>query len=700
LTGVSTAPTVARASATTAVPPGEIRRGWAGAPVAMVGVAAVGLALFFGSLPGVDVRTVNGLGLLSVLPAGAVVGVVLVTGAFIMGLAQTTPHRVALGFVLAGLVVCLSGVTAVVEANPRFPTAYQIVGYVDYVSRTGHAPTSLAAYFSWPGFFAIVSFLTGAAGTGGILTLVRIWPVVIDLFCLPPLFLLMRGLRIPWRARWLAGFLFVVGNWVGQDYFSPQSFGFLLYLLFVAILVNWFTGPGRRPLRVLSGGRMARLHGRLFGTLRAGELPARPAGTAERTFLLVLLVGLFAVATVSHQLTPIFMIGACGGMVVVRRCRLTSLPVLLVVIVAGYISFATEGYWSGHLSNILGGIGTLGFNVTSSVSGRLSGSSSTHLVALHAREAMALVMVALAVFGALRRRHRGWDDRVLLVLLVAPVVLIGAASYGGEIALRTYLFMLPAAAVMAALVFFPDESAGLPSGRRLAGLGACALLLPVGFFLARYGNEAFEQVPTGELAATNWVYAHDGGGVRLLWLSTAPTIDVTPQMPWAYKDLTKVEYVPTQAPRDPTAVGRLVSSLRHDGPGSYLIATDTQEAAMEETAGYTDDWGPRFRASMATEPGVTVVFTSATADVYAVRSAPGTARRPLAAAGTPTRSPYGWTGLGVIALGLLIVVLGAVEVVRLSLPAPALVMRRLWWLSVPLTAVLVADIILRFAVLS
>ena len=27
-------------------------------------------------------------------------------------------------------------------------------------------------------------------------------------------------------------------------------------------------------------------------------------------------------------------------------------------------------------------------------------------------------------------------------------------------------------------------------------------MLPVAFFLARYGNEAYEQVPTGELAAT------------------------------------------------------------------------------------------------------------------------------------------------------------------------------------------------------
>ena len=77
----------------------------------------------------------------------------------------------------------------------------------------------------------------------GVLELMRLWPMLIDLLTLPPFFLLMRNLRISWRAKWLAGFLLVVGNWVGQDYFSPQSFNYVLYLAFLAILVNWFTQP-------------------------------------------------------------------------------------------------------------------------------------------------------------------------------------------------------------------------------------------------------------------------------------------------------------------------------------------------------------------------------------------------------------------------------------------------------------------------
>ncbi len=166
-------------------------------------------------------------------------------------------------------------------------------------------------------------------------------------------------------------------------------------------------------------------------------------------------------------------------------------------------------------------------------------------------------------------------------------------SYGGEIALRTYLFMLPAACLLAACFFFPDPRPGRRAWRARPILYGCALILPVAFFLARYGNEAFEQVPRGELAATDWVYAHDAHGVRLLWLSSAPAIDVTPQMPWSYRDIGKVVYIPSLGPARPgqsrrTGIrsaprrARVVPDSRADPGGG--AATDHQLCAGLGTA--------------------------------------------------------------------------------------------------------------------
>ena len=103
----------------------------------------------------------------------------------------------------------------------------------------------------------MISFITGAAGVHSLLPLMTWWPVVIDLLLLIPFMLLTRALRLSWRARWFAALLFSLGNWVGQDYFSPQSLNFLLYLAFLAILLTWFSGQRRRT------GRSGRVPGEL-----------------------------------------------------------------------------------------------------------------------------------------------------------------------------------------------------------------------------------------------------------------------------------------------------------------------------------------------------------------------------------------------------------------------------------------------------
>jgi hypothetical protein len=676
-------------------------------PDAVLLAATVGgLALFIVSLQGIDLAGMNGLGLISVLPFGAIAGVTVIALAFVVGLFLRRLPTAGLAALLVGLVVCLDGITLFAEPEPRFATAYQIAGFVDYIGQTGHTAPGLAAYFSWPGFFALIAFATRAAGIHSLLGLMRIWPVAIDLACLPALFLLMRPLYVSRRAHWLAAFFFSIGNWVGQDYFSPQSFNYLLYLIFVAILVNWFTGSVRRTSEARAWTSRLPWPCRRLGPLRPGERPALPATTAQRWFLFALLVGLFGVSTVSHQLTPFFLLGASAALVLVRRCTLPSLPVLLGVIFAGYVSFATVGYWSGHLSNVFGGIGDLGLNVSSSVGSRLHGSTPTHLIALHAKAVFAVLLVGLALLGMARRRIRRRDDRVLIALLLVPVALVGVFSYGGEIALRTYLFLLPPASIFAALLFFPrthsvrSSRSARRDWRSFVVLAGCAIVLPAGFYLARYGNEAFEQVPSGELAATNWIYAHDPHGGRVLWLSTDPAVDVTPQMPWSYQDIAKVAYLPTLAPRDPADVSGLVSALRRDGPGSYLIATRTQISAMQQTNSYAPDWDRRFTASMSSAPGVRLAFSTGSAVVYTLQWPTG-ARvvPPVLDTLSPVPARFAWTRLGLVWFGLIVALLVVAELVHIWRPRArsALMM---WIAAVPFLVLFAGDVILRFIVLS
>jgi hypothetical protein len=495
----------------------------------------------------------------------------------------------------------------------------------------------------------------------------------------------------------VAGFLFTVGNWVGQDYLSPQSFNYVLYLVFLAILVNWFTQPGlsANPHVMVSG--LTRLHRRIFGILRPGELAPRPASTGQRAFLLAVLIAIFAVSTMSHQLTPFYLVGACTALVLVRRSTLPGLPVLFGVILIGWVSFAAVDYWSGHMSNIFGGFGNLGGNVTSSVGGRLMGSTSVHLLTLHAREGVAAVIVGMAILGLLRRRRKGFDDRVLIALFCVPILSIGLQSYGGEMALRIYLFLLPAACILAGCFFFADPKAGRANWRAIPVLALCAAILPVAFILVRYGNDAFEQIPTGEVAASNWIYSHDAQGARIQWLSSSPTIDNTPEMPWSYQDINKVLYLPVQAPLHPADVSGLVHGLRSSGPGTYLIATRTQETYLEQAAGYPAGWGSRFNHLMRAEPGVRVAFTNSAATVYTVGWPPGAHPRPLppnGGQGSPTTIV---SVLGLVLLFTLIGVLMAREFLRVAQPRATRLIHPLTVASVPLLVLVLGDVILRFA---
>jgi hypothetical protein len=352
---------------------------------------------------------------------------------------------------------------------------------------------------------------------------------------------------------------------------------------------------------------------------------------------------------------------------------------------------------------------------------------------LYLRVAFAVGVLGLAAAGLLRRRRRGFDDRVALVLACVPFISLGLQSYGGEILLRVYLFALPAASVLAAYLFFPgagrrqqapEAAAGLAGGQapgsKSARAGRAVLPAPparrswpallaaavvmvamsAGFLVARYGNEAYEQTPRGVLAATDYVYAHDQGGTRLLWLTQLPPVDVTPEMPWQYRDLEKVDFASAKAPENPADTGIVVSALRDAGPGSYVITTTTQEAYLHQVASYPSGWGQAFREHMSAAPGVRTVFANRDAAVYALDWPRGAEPKPLTTE-AGVRWGTGWTPYGLVAAGLLLILLAAREFIRVSGTAPARrLIRPLTLVSLPLLVVLVAVVAERFIVLS
>ncbi|MEV5878177.1 lipopolysaccharide biosynthesis protein [Streptomyces sp. NPDC052101] len=639
-----------------------------------------------------DLDRMGGLGLISVLPLPTLVGAALLVVVFTALLWLRREHRALLLLTLVATVVSLHALPAVIETEPRFPTAWQHLGFIDYIDRTGSAVPDLDARWSWPGFFAVAAFVGRACGVTDFTEVIRWWPTAIQLAYLAPLFLLTRSMRASWRAKWTGVWLFVLCGWVGQDYFSPQGFTFLLYLLFVAILLVWF-----RPPRVI------------WTRFRPGEAEVEPADRRGRAVLLLVLIGLYAASVPAHQLTPFVMLGVLAALVLLGRSELRGLPLLFAVLVAVWLGFMAEPYWSGHFNDLFGGVGGVGSNVSTSVSGRIQGGSSTHKLVLYVRVLLAGSVLAFACWGWWRRRFHRYRERSLPVLTFVPFLGFGMQSYGGEMALRVFMFAVPGAALLGALALFPRTGATAKEREKdrvsLAPLAAllAGLLLMGGFLVARWGNEPFERTRPGEVAAMNWVYAHDKPTVRLLWLTQDTVNDVTPAMPWGAKDMERVNYVPTLAPTDPVLVSGLVKALKDAGPNSYLMINKSQVTYLELDAGYSATWEPRLVQSLDDRQELTKVLVNDDVTVFALhRQTAGAVPKPHPGPIGPQVTWTPWSVVGALSAVVLVLLLAAREVVRVAVRPGVRQLRLLqgsFWFALPLLAVVLASLAQRFLTL-
>src|SRR5439155_2006425 len=100
--------------------------------------------------------------------------------------------------------------------------------------------SSLSVYNDWPGFFALGALLTKAAGLRSAVEFAGWAPVFFNLAFVVGPYLLFRSFTRDRRLLWVAIWLFVLTNWIGQDYFSPQAMSYFFYLVLIGVCVGCF----------------------------------------------------------------------------------------------------------------------------------------------------------------------------------------------------------------------------------------------------------------------------------------------------------------------------------------------------------------------------------------------------------------------------------------------------------------------------
>lgn len=581
---------------------------YAYAPIVL---AALGLIAWGVSVGHLHPYTAGAYGLVTHLPPAWWMGLILVTAAVVLALVPSSPRTpVVIGTIVAFAVV-LHGTLPAAESTPRFEAAYTIAGFSDFIARHGHTLPRIDARMSWFGM------LSGGAMASRAMQVSTMWflrwaPLVFELAYLFPVKALANMSLRSSRARYAALPIFLAGNWIDQDYFSPQAVALLLYLVVVVVAVRTLGGQGLqpRPVRWLVSSRAFQVSREYALRLLYLPLDATPADTkAEpstartRAALAFLLLVLVAVIVISHELTPVALCIVLFMLFLAGRTRMRTLWLFCAFCVFAWLSWAAEPFWSGHLSKIFGGVGNVTSTFTSSVSGR----SVAHSRGRSVVEASRLLAAGLTwlVAGAgtwmMWRRHK--TQWTLLVLAVAPVAVGGAVSYGGEVALRILLFSLAPLAVLAA---------GLIDGpflglKAVLAFAAAGLALVVLFPIARYGNESFEAIAPGDIQATNWIYAHVPVGSTILVFARDEPLLYSHVGDYKTRELglTVLASVPV-----------IEGALPHRS--AYIFMTRTQEEEGQVYSGLPKGWQSSFEQKLSEMPFVHEVMRTSTATVYYV----------------------------------------------------------------------------------
>ena len=133
------------------------------------------------------------------------------------------------------LALILTITPSIVYEIARYDWTQSHIGLTLYFLQRGTANSHLSLYQSWPGFFGGIAWLCHVVGASNIEALARWWPPFIDLIGAIIVQYLSKAFGVSNRNSWLAAILFITGNTIGQDYYSPQAIAYVGFLAILAI---------------------------------------------------------------------------------------------------------------------------------------------------------------------------------------------------------------------------------------------------------------------------------------------------------------------------------------------------------------------------------------------------------------------------------------------------------------------------------
>ncbi len=477
------------------------------------GLLLAGLGTWAFGLSQTHREAIGAYGLLASASPWFIVGLSLLLAGALAELGRSRPRGWVFIPLLAGLIVAIhTAVPILYGGTPEYAWVYKHVGVASEFGLYGRVTDAGNIYQEWPALFSLAASVSSLGGTGP-LSFAAWGPVAFELADALLLLGVFRLLSGDQRLSYLAVLLYEgLVAWVGQDYLSPQAFGYLLWLGLVGIIIRWLQAPSPADGRwkLVSAVRRA---------LLAGLLAPPEASRTMRLIALMLVTVIYFAIVAAHQLTPYLVLFAVAALVLLGTLWRGWLLLLLLAVIA--VGFLLPRY--SVISQQFGGLFSGGdvFENASGVSGIVhkGAEASTGRVVHLLAACMWLTAVAAVIF---RWRSPG-RVAVPAALAFSPFCTLLVQDYGGEAIYRVFLFSAPWCALLIAGLIMELRNV---AWRRVAATVACAAALGAGL-QGLYGPVSVDAFTPAELAASLWLY-HNAppGSLLVLPADSFPALEV------------------------------------------------------------------------------------------------------------------------------------------------------------------------------
>jgi hypothetical protein len=470
--------------------------------------AAVGLWIL--GIIGTRVDAIAGLGLLDAFPLTFFGTVVVLILGFVNAATRevVSPRLMATYVILLALVLHASA--ALLYDVPRYSWTYKHIGVTDRIGACGCLDRDLDIYNNWPGFFSLGGWLSRASGVAPIDLAAWAQPFF-ALAAIAALVFVARGISTNPAVVWTAVLLFLLSDWIGQNYYAPQALAFVLSLVVLGLCLR--CAPPARP----DGPRVPRpLAGLLrrpvawFARARAVDAASRGAPPLPPGSALAVGAVCFVAVVVSHQLSPIMLAAQVVAVAfVLGRIRVWILAAGLAIEVT-WIALAYP-FLSDKFDLFAFDLGS------TPETGLPSGPTSKAMAFIGlSQQGLMLAIVALAAAGVFAAHRRRRLQIVLPVLAGVPVLVLAVQPYGGEGVLRTYLFALPWLCILGAIALQPSRARPFEPIANFVRLAFASAILALLFLPAYYGREEQNRVTRDDVEVATWLERHAPPGSSLV----------------------------------------------------------------------------------------------------------------------------------------------------------------------------------------